>query len=48
MKETKKDERPKKLREVNEEELRRVMGGALGCGGCVCGSGSAQLDDCLC
>jgi len=40
MKDTKKN--PKKLKEVNEQELRRVMGGAIGCGECLCGSGSGS------
>ena len=51
---TKKEERSKKkLKEVNEQELQRVMGGIGGCFDCVCGSGSssgfsAQSSFCSC
>lgn len=41
MKETKKVER-KKLKEVNEQELQRVMGGLAGCGECLCGSSGSS------
>lgn len=52
MKDTKKkEERSRKLKEVNEQELQRVMGGAIGCGECLCGSGSGsdrQSEICAC
>jgi hypothetical protein len=42
MKDTKKIERSKKLKEVNEQELRRVMGGLASCGECLCGSSGSS------
>ena len=38
---TKEERSKKKLKEVNEQELQRVMGGAIGCGECLCGSSAA-------
>ncbi|HEX3130377.1 MAG TPA: hypothetical protein VH394_23775 [Thermoanaerobaculia bacterium] len=43
MKDTKKQtERKSKLKEVNEQELRRVTGGLASCGDCLCGTGSGS------
>jgi bacteriocin-like protein len=42
MQDTKKKVERKKLKEVNEQELQRVVGGLASCGECLCGSGSGS------